>query len=303
MADYQRGVTNSGCSASSRIRIRYSEKTSFKFKVLPTFWQSGWAKGLMGLALMGGMWVFVSLRTRALHRRKGELEKAVAERNAELMQKNKELQEISLTDPLTSTRNRRYFYETISKDIAQALRSHQRSNDSKGPVARQDLIFALVDIDRFKRVNDEMGHTAGDKLLQEVAKRIGSVMRKSDDLVRWGGEEFLLVCRTTDRENASLLCARVLEAVRELPFDVGNGVQVHKTCSIGWAPFPWLQGDSEMLSIENVLELADKALYLAKREGRNRSYGLVPSPAVMVSEKSISIENLRDCPPELVQVI
>jgi len=80
-------------------------------------------------------------------------------------------------------------------------------------------------------------------------------------------------------------------------------VQVHKTCSIGWAPFPWLQGDSEILSIENVLELADKALYLAKREGRNRSYGLVPSPAVMLSEKSVSIENLRDCPPELVQVI
>ena len=128
-------------------------------------------------------------------------------------------------------------------------------------------------------------------------------MRKSDDLVRWGGEEFLLVCRTTDRENASLLCTRVLEAVRELPFDVGNGVEVHKTCSVGWAPFPWIQGEGGTLSIENVLELADKALYLAKREGRNRSYGLVPAPAVMLSEKSVSIENLRDCPPELVQIV
>jgi len=161
----------------------------------------------------------------------------------------------------------------------------------------------LVDIDRFKRVNDEMGHAAGDKLLQEVAKRIGSVMRRSDDLVRWGGEEFLLVCRTTDRENAALLCTRVLEAVRDLPFDVGNGVQVHKTCSIGWAPYPWVPGDTQMLSIDNVIELADKALYLAKREGRNRSYGLVPATTATCSEKSISIENLRDCPPELVQIV
>jgi diguanylate cyclase (GGDEF)-like protein len=281
----------------------YSAKTSFHFRVLPNFWQSGWARGLMALALMGAVWVFVSLRTRTLNRRKSELEKAVAERSAELLQKNKELQEISLTDPLTGMRNRRYFYETISKDIAQALRSNQKSSDSPMPTPRQELIFALVDIDRFKRVNDEMGHTAGDKLLQEVAKRIASVMRKSDDLVRWGGEEFLLVCRTTDRENASLLCSRVLEAVRELPFDVGNGVQVHKTCSIGWAPFPWLHDDAGMLSIENVLELADKALYLAKREGRNRSYGLVPAPAVTLSEKSVSIENLRDCPPELVQIV
>jgi len=161
----------------------------------------------------------------------------------------------------------------------------------------------LVDIDRFKRVNDEMGHAAGDRLLQEVAKRIGSVMRRSDDLVRWGGEEFLLVCRTTDRENAGLLCNRVLEAIRELPFDVGNGVQIHKTCSIGWAPFPWLRDDVGLLSIDNVIELADKALYLAKREGRNRSFGMVPAAAIEKSEKSVSMERLRNCPPELVQIV
>jgi diguanylate cyclase (GGDEF)-like protein len=136
-----------------------------------------------------------------------------------------------------------------------------------------------------------------------VAKRIGSVMRRSDDLVRWGGEEFLLVCRTTDRDNAPLLCARVLEAIRDLPFDVGNGVKVHKTCSIGWAPFPWLKDEGGHLSIENVIELADKALYMAKREGRNRSCGLVPAAKVFPSMKSVSIENLRDCPPDLVQIV
>jgi diguanylate cyclase (GGDEF)-like protein len=282
----------------------YSTKTSFYFRVLPNLWQSSWSRGLMVVGLIGGIWGFVSLRTRTLNRRKSELEKAVAQRSAELLQKNKELEQISLTDPLTGTRNRRYFYETIPTDQAQTLRSYQKTGGSqKGTGARRELIFVLVDIDRFKRVNDEMGHAAGDRLLQEVAKRIASVMRRSDDLVRWGGEEFLLVCRTTDRENASLLCTRVLEAVRDLPFDVGNGVQVHKTCSIGWAPYPWVPGDTEMLTIDNVIELADKALYLAKREGRNRSYGLVPAATATCSEKSVSIENLRDCPPELVQIV
>jgi diguanylate cyclase (GGDEF)-like protein len=165
------------------------------------------------------------------------------------------------------------------------------------------LIFVLVDIDRFKRVNDELGHAAGDRLLQEVAKRIASVMRRSDDLVRWGGEEFLLVCRTTDRENASMLCERVLEAVRDLPFDIGNAVEIHKTCSIGWAPFPWLQEDVGLLSIDNVIELADKALYVAKREGRNRAFGMVPAEDALKSERNISMENLRDCPPDLVKIV
>jgi len=280
------------------------EAASFRFQVLPNFWQTWWAQASGVVLLLAGFWGYVFLRTRTLNRRRLELEKAVAERNAELMQKNKELEEVSLTDPLTQTRNRRYFYETISKDIAQAMRSHLKTLDPTAtPAPRQELILVLVDIDRFKRVNDEMGHTAGDELLKQMAKRIGSVMRKSDDLVRWGGEEFLLVCRTTNRENASLLCHRVLETVRSEPFDVGNGVEIHKTCSIGWAPLPWFKDDVNMLSIDNVIELADRALYLAKREGRNRAYGLLPAETVYKSEKPVTMESLRHCPPELVQIV
>ncbi len=281
-----------------------SSAASFKFRVLPSFWQTWWAKAAGALFLLLGIWVFVSLRTRRLDRQRVELEQAVAQRNAELLQKNKELEEISLTDPLTGTRNRRYFYETIPTADAQAVRSNLGLADPNLPSAlRQELILLLVDIDRFKHVNDEMGHAAGDRLLQEVAKRIGSVMRRSDDLVRWGGEEFLLVCRTTDRENAGLLCNRVLEAIRELPFDVGCGLQIHKTCSIGWAPYPWLRDDVGLLSIDNVIELADKALYLAKREGRNRSFGMVPGAAIEKQETNVTMDRLRDFPPELVQIV
>ncbi len=281
-----------------------SARASFRFRVLPKLWQSWWAQLLGALLGVFGLWMFVSMRTRTEIRRRRELEQAVAQRSTELLLKNKELEEISLTDPLTMTRNRRYFYETISTDIAQALRSHLKTVNPDIPAGpKHELIFVLVDVDRFKRVNDEYGHSAGDRLLQEVAKRIASVMRRSDDLVRWGGEEFLLVCRTTDRQNAALLCNRVLEAISELPFDVGNGVQVHKTCSIGWAPFPWLTDDVGLLSIDNVIELADKGLYLAKREGRNRSFGMVPAANLNQREPNISMDKLRDCPPELVQIV
>jgi diguanylate cyclase (GGDEF)-like protein len=281
-----------------------SKPATFRFEVLPGFLQTWWARVAGAFVLLGCIFGYVSLRTRALNRRRLELEKAVAQRSAELLQKNKELEEISLTDPLTGARNRRYFYETISGDVAQAQRSHLKTNGASDPSQTgQELILLLVDIDRFKRVNDDLGHAAGDRLLQMVAKRIEGVMRRSDYLVRWGGEEFLLVCRTTDRDNATYLCKRVLEAVRDLPFDVGNGVEIHKTCSIGWAPYPWLKDDVGHLSIDNVIELADKALYLAKREGRNRSYGLLPAPNVYRSEKSVSIENLRELTPDLVQIV
>jgi diguanylate cyclase (GGDEF)-like protein len=284
-------------------RVRASQ-ASFQFRVLPSFWQTWWARASATILFLTVVWGFVSLRMRTESRRRRELEQAVAQRNAELLQKNKELEEISLTDPLTGTRNRRYFYETISTDVAQTLRSHLKSLDPRAtPAPRQELLFLLVDIDRFKRVNDELGHAAGDKLLQEVAKRIASVMRRSDDLVRWGGEEFLLVCRTTDRDSAPLLCGRVLEAIRELPFDVGNGVEVHKTCSIGWAPFPWMKEDAGLLSIDNVIELADKAMYMSKREGRNRAFGMLPAEHATKSERHISMANLRDCPPDLVQIV
>ena len=281
-----------------------SPRASFRFRVLPKPWQTWWAQ--LGAAFFGvvAIWGFVTMRTRADGRRRHELEQAVAQRSAELLQKNRELEEISLTDPLTGARNRRYFYETIPTDVAQALRSHLKTADPNLPGgAKHELILIVVDIDRFKRVNDELGHAAGDRLLQEVAKRIASVMRRSDDLVRWGGEEFMLVCRSTDRDNASLLCTRVLEAIREMPFEVGNGVQVHKTCSIGWAPFPWLQDDVGLLSIDNVIELADKGLYLAKREGRNRSFGMIPAPELEKNQVSVSMEKLRDCPPDLVKIV
>lgn len=275
----------------------------FRFEVLPNLWQTWWAQLAGAFVLLGCFWGYVSMRTKTLNRRRVELEEAVAQRSAELVQKNKELEEASLTDPLTGTRNRRYFYETIPTDIAQTERSHLKNRESDSGENCQELIFVLVDIDRFKRVNDELGHTAGDRLLREVAKRLASVMRRSDDLVRWGGEEFMLVCRTTDRENAAVFCNRVLEVIRNLSFEVGNGVEIHKTCSIGWAPYPWLKDDVGLLSLDNVIELADKALYLAKREGRNRAYGLLPSETVYQSEKSVSIENLRDCPPDLVQIV
>ena len=183
------------------------------------------------------------------------------------------LQEASLTDPLTGLRNRRFFSATIEADVGQALRSHADKHD---PHIR-DLVFYLIDADNFKEVNDRHGHDVGDKVLMEMARRISSSIRHSDVLVRWGGEEFLIVSRYTDRKEAELLAERVLSAVADTPFVLGSGEKIYRTCSLGWAAFPWFPEDARAVSYEEVLTLADRGLHRAKESGRNRAVGMLPA--------------------------
>ncbi len=194
--------------------------------------------------------------------------------NEELRRTNLVLQEASLTDPLTGLRNRRYFSATIEADVGQALRSHADHHD---PHTR-DLVFYLIDADNFKEVNDQYGHDIGDTVLTEMARRLSSSIRHSDVLVRWGGEEFLIVSRYTDRREAELLAQRVLSAVADTSFSVGPASKtVRRTCSVGWAAFPWFPEDPRAVSYEEVLTIADRGLNRAKQSGRNRAVGMTPA--------------------------
>ena len=268
---------------------------TFTFVVRPPWWQTWWAQVLDFLLLAASVWSVVELRTRAINARRQELETAVAERSAELVRKNAELQDISLTDPLTRARNRRYFTETIAADASQAGRAYQRAREQGIMIAdHRDLVFIMVDLDLFKGVNDKFGHAAGDRLLQEVAVRLGSAMRKSDELVRWGGEEFLIICRSTERSQIPAFCSRILELIADEPFELGSGADVWMTCSIGWTPYPWLRERVEALSVEDVIKLADTAMYCAKGAGRNQSIGLLPSPAALEDPNSVTPEKLGD---------
>jgi len=194
--------------------------------------------------------------------------------NRELRHTNVVLQEASLTDPLTGLRNRRYFSAIIEADVGQALRSHADGHDHHA----RDLVFYLIDADNFKEVNDRFGHDIGDQVLIEMSRRLSSSIRHSDVLVRWGGEEFLIVSRYTDRSEAELLAQRVLTAVADLPFRIGPGGETfYRTCSIGWATFPWFLDDPRSVSYEEVLTLADRGLNRAKHQGRNCAIGMLPA--------------------------
>jgi diguanylate cyclase (GGDEF)-like protein len=213
-----------------------------------------------------------------------------------------ELRDASLTDLLTGIRNRRFFANTIEADVQQVLRSFM-SNPSP-EVRNRDLVFYLIDIDHFKRVNDQFGHKIGDQVLVEVARRINSAARLTDVLIRWGGEEFLLLSRYTDRKDAHTLAKRVLSSVGSRPYQVEvDAPDLSITCSIGWAVFPWTQTDPKLVAHDQILVLADFALYQAKGGGRNQAVGLLPEGETVRGETAAATIYINGIPTSPVTTL
>ncbi|MYM40969.1 diguanylate cyclase [Pseudoduganella sp. CY13W] len=195
------------------------------------------------------------------------------EKNLELERAYKALEEVSLTDQLTGLRNRRFFLQNVDADVALSLRAHDAGQHRELTIcdltAAKDLVFFMVDIDHFKQVNDRYGHAAGDSILVQMRERLREVFRESDYVIRWGGEEFLVLARATHREEAHVVAERMRRAVAEREFILPDGATLAKTCSIGFACFPFMPEQPRLLSWSQVVELADQGLYIAKRSGRN----------------------------------
>lgn len=260
----------------------------YSFVVLSPWWQRWWSIGSgVLLALLILRWV-IALRTRSLEKDRHRLEEAVAERNAELAAANKRLEEMTLTDPLTGVQNRRFFDLTVPRQAQQTLRAYSTAGPEHPPQDR-DLILFFVDLDHFKKVNDKYGHAGGDAVLVEVARRLNGVVRQVDAMVRWGGEEFVIVSEGNSRDKGQHLAQRILDAIGGKPIALGESGELHLTCSVGWAPFPWLITRPEEFALDKVIAFADRGLYLAKSEGRNRAIGVLPS-----SEKVTTVGSLPD---------
>jgi diguanylate cyclase (GGDEF)-like protein len=225
----------------------------------------------------------------------------------ELETANRTLQEQSLTDPLTGLKNRRYLYATIAKDIAQVKRMYraQEAPPGSAPIQNNDLLFFMVDVDHFKWVNDTFGHGAGDAVLQQVADLLRKATRGSDTVIRWGGEEFLVVARQANRDEAAVVAERIRRFVEKHRFDLPDGHSIHRTCSVGFTAYPLDGVESLHIEWDRVVDLADRCLYRAKEGGRNQWVGLMPStpagPSRFTMDITGEMEELLD--QGLMQVI
>jgi len=283
-AETRKDYTNLGPGAY-RFRVetrdvygRVGEEGNFSFVVLKPWYRKPWAIAL-GIGLLGGLFSgALHLRTRALRNRQRELETIVDQKTAEL-------REASFTDPLTGLRNRRYFAEIIEAEASLACRP--------GSAA---LHMFLVDLDHFKAVNDTYGHGAGDDVLRQTAARLKAATRASDLIFRWGGEEFLIVARGAPDLPRSEIANRIESMMGKEPFDLGEGRKLARTCSVGFATFPFYADNPATVPLDAVIELADLALYRAKQTGRNRAVGVSPQAGAPVPGdiwKSSVLENLE----------
>jgi len=236
------------------------------------------------LAAYGSIALENTRNYRRLESTLGHLHQAqaeVLEKNQELERAYQSLKDISLTDPLTGLRNRRFLEQHLAAEVAQCLRLYQdwRRQPERPRPTESDLVFLLVDIDHFKQVNDDWGHPAGDAVLVQMRERLRRACRESDYLVRWGGEEFLVVARAVDAASAPLFAERIRAAVAEQPFVIDSAASLALSCSVGFAALPFIAEQPERLDWQQIVSLADQALYMAKRAGRNTWVGLSATEA------------------------
>ena len=185
------------------------------------------------------------------------LYRRVRRANRQLARSNERLRLQSERDPLTGLSNRRFFQDAMGRLAADA---------------KLDGTVYLLDIDHFKRINDRHGHAAGDAVLVEVAARLRATLRDDDLIVRWGGEEFLVVVPAVAPDGGDALAGRLLAALGDTAFSIG-AQRITVTASIGFASFPI--GPARLrVAWEAAVELVDNAMYLAKTHGRDRACGV-----------------------------
>lgn len=255
---------------SNRIGAWSSHPLSISIRQDPAWYQTSAFRAALAAAILLALYLVYRLRVRQLVATRRALDVKVRERTEELERAMLKLEEASLTDPLTGLRNRRYLSSHIEPDLQLAIRAHQETSRPEAG----DLVFFLFDIDHFKSVNDRYGHSAGDSILLQFAELLGDAFRASDVLVRWGGEEFLVVSRFVDRSGAAEMAERLRRKIESHPFDIGDGRVVNKSVSIGFAAFPFVPGDPSLVGWEQVIDIADVALLAAKRTRRNAWIGL-----------------------------
>ncbi len=178
----------------------------------------------------------------------------IKHKHEEVQRAKRQLEQLAIQDELTDLYNYRYLHTRLAEEF-------KRSERYRDPLA-----CAMVDIDHFKAVNDQHGHDVGDLVLAEVARRLRGAVREIDVVARYGGEEFLLVLPSTHFSGALTVADRVWRAVGSSPF-VGEGSASMKvTVSVGVALYP----SRDVKTKDQLIKAADRALYKAKSEGRNR---------------------------------
>jgi diguanylate cyclase (GGDEF)-like protein len=269
--------------------------------VTPPLWRQPWAYFCYVLIVMLLISGFArSQRKKRINEQhaRDRLEREVAERTSELASRNTDLQnlndrlaEASVTDSLTGLRNRRYVDQFIETEIAMVERRLQEGEHGKRDSSKL-LFFMMIDLDGFKLVNDSHGHHAGDEVLVQVKDLLLECCRTADVVIRWGGDEFMVIGHSSSFSGVKILAERIRESIAEHPYQLSNGASAEISASIGVSPYPFSGQSSEGFNWEQVSAVADRAAYLAKENGRNAWVSLVGTDQLLPNDWAASSGNI-----------
>ena len=251
--------------ASNSDGVWSTQDLALPIDVAPSPWLSPWAftgYALLAVLMLLGVWYAQQRKIARAATYRLELEQQVSDRTYELAQRYRELEDAnrklemaSYTDTLTGLANRRYLMQHFPRLLADHRGTH-------------GLAIMIIDLDALKPINDQHGHAAGDELIVEVARTLRQAIRPDDILVRWGGDEFVVVAQAQHVEHACMLAERIRERVAKMKCTLPKGAVVRTSCSIGLTCLPFVPGRPDAVSWEHAIKIADLALYRAKR-GRN----------------------------------
>lgn len=310
--------------ATNNNGIWSEQPREIKITVKPPWWDTPWAWIGYTVLVLGGLYrmMYVNRSKLAYERTKLEQERAIVKQLKEIDQMkdqinkeldikveertealrrehknvvhaqralkllNAKLEEMSVTDMLTGLKNRRFLYQMIGTDIAVLSRQWSKNRKSISEYEEAEgLTFVILDIDHFKRINDKFGHAAGDSTLEQLSKVLLSNVRDSDYVIRWGGEEFVIVLRHLPRSPSFLIAQRLYNSVKSYKVILNDDVIIDIRCSVGMAFYPFLALRPNALGWEQVLNLADQALYCAKESGRDCWVSVEASSEIEEPEK------------------
>ncbi len=180
--------------------------------------------------------------------------------NLALQDANARLADQSVRDPLTGLLNRR------------AMQQELKRQEKVGTPQSDAMI--LLDIDYFKRINDKLGHAAGDDVICEVAKRLLTVCRDNDKVIRWGGDEFLIYLSNTEQKALPRFVLRLLNSIAGTPITTKSAGDVVVTATAGFISYPFTDVEQQKVDWEASVQLVDQALYAGKVHGRNQAWGI-----------------------------
>jgi diguanylate cyclase (GGDEF)-like protein len=256
---------------------------SIALEVDPPPWRTWWAYTLeacLVLLLIALAWGAHRRRLAREARYSRELETQVRDRTREiethanaLVRANRQLEEMSLTDPLTGLGNRRSTSYSVKRILDHCSRGSRNAR----------IAMITVDLDRMKPVNDEFGHDAGDRVLKRVAEILRDSVASTDAVVRWGGDEFLVLHACEGIDAAAAVAERLRFAISKHRYHVGGNAVARTSCSLGFALHPFVPSAPGLVTWEEVVRLADAALYRAK--SRRNAWvgwgGITPVPHLM----------------------